>query len=89
MFPVGYDSPECKSGAWTNQFLTNGLQKEMPNSIDLVDLFDRSYLEYQKTYHNQGDWPCMFATWKGQKWNTDEFKTKTIPKKTFYSNDWL
>ena len=55
----GYDSSLTHSGAWTNQFLLQGLEKnDLNTNLDLIQVFEDARMEYCRTYHNKGDWPC-------------------------------
>ena len=62
---AGYDNAGTHSGAWTNQFLTEGLNAGPNDNIDLARLFEQTHGLYVKTYPQRGDAPCFFARTDG------------------------
>lgn len=69
----GYDESINQHGAWTNTFLTEGLERHrhLGGQVDMVVLFQNAYTTYVKRHHSYGDRPCCFLSLNGQKYNTN------------------
>lgn len=69
----GYDESINQHGAWTNAFLSQGLERKRSSGgrLDMVTLFQDTYNAYVRDHPSYGDRPCCFLSVKGQAYNTN------------------
>ena len=72
----GYDSASVGHGAWTAQFLCEGLMSPAycgaEKDVDLFELYMKSRALYIRKYPRRGDRPCFFAARDNKKWLGDD-----------------
>lgn len=86
----GYDESQNQHGAWTEQFLVEGLQRQgaLGGSLDLIALFQECYAKYVHTHTSRGDRPCLFANIGGQQYDTDRLQEPTqLPRGVLFARD--
>ena len=71
---MGGPRPPTQHGAWTEQFLVEGLQRAPTGGlgdVDLVALFQDAYRAYVLRHPNRGDRPCCFGRVGAQRFDTN------------------
>lgn len=71
----GYDESISQHGAWTEQFLVEGLLRRAPReggALDLVALFQEAYRLYVARHASRGDRPCCFGRLGDLHFNTND-----------------
>lgn len=94
----GYDSGSVGHGAWTAQFLCEGLmkvpcggggeQQTKGQDVDLFELYLKSRAAYVRKYPRRGDRPCFFAGRDKKRW-LGEAGPLGAPHGLFMLSDWL
>lgn len=70
----GYDESIHQHGAWTEQFLVEGLLRAggAVGDLDLVALFQEAYRAYVARHPNRGDRPCCFGRVGERRFDTND-----------------
>lgn len=72
---LGRDEGAFQHGAWTENFLIDGLIPRLQSEgadCDVVTLFHDCYDRYVRTHTKRGDRPCFFARRGAERINTEE-----------------
>ena len=92
----GYDVSTFHHGAWTQEFLIEGLCDRIgAQDTDLVQLFQEAQANYSKVHRQRGDQPCFFGHVDGHMYNTEEMlgnltgSSTVLPSHTFSLRDWI
>jgi hypothetical protein len=91
----GYDVSSFHHGAWTHEYLINGLCNRVGSGDgDLAQLFQDARNNYVKVHRQRGDQPCFFAHVDGHTYNTEDLggtpsTSVVLPSQTFGVREWI
>jgi hypothetical protein len=92
----GYDLSVTQSGAWTNEFLLQGLvvtAKKENGGGDLCRIFRSAHDRYARKLRLEVDRPWFFGRIGPRTYNTERMRTpdatQSLPVGTFRVDDWL